>query len=141
MIHKLRARIPPMNTSLSITYSCDSRQAAAQTLANKLQLACVAIEQADTDLVLNFGPDFLELKDIRQNISIHVDFLSGALAHRRKYGGGKGQAIAKAIGFKQGTPPPSVLDATAGLGKDAFVMACLGCAVTLLERSPIVAAR
>jgi 16S rRNA (guanine1516-N2)-methyltransferase len=32
------------------------------------------------------------------------------------------------------------LDATAGLGRDAFVLASLGCQVHLLERSPIVAA-
>ena len=32
---------------------------------------------------------------------------------------------------------PTVLDATAGLGGDAFVLACLGCDVTMMERSPI----
>ena len=35
---------------------------------------------------------------------------------------------------------PYVLDATAGLGKDAFVMATLGCVVKMVERSPIVGA-
>jgi 16S rRNA (guanine1516-N2)-methyltransferase len=33
-----------------------------------------------------------------------------------------------------------LLDATAGLGRDAFVLAQLGCDVTLIERQPIVAA-
>ena len=33
-----------------------------------------------------------------------------------------------------------MLDATAGLGRDAFVLATLGCKVTLMERMPIVAA-
>ena len=49
-------------------------------------------------------------------------FRSGAMAHRRKFGGGRGEAIAKAVGIK-GTELPSVIDATAGLGRDAFVLA------------------
>ena len=35
---------------------------------------------------------------------------------------------------------PRVLDATAGFARDAFVLACLGCHVDLVERSPIMAA-
>ncbi|MGB1292282.1 MAG: class I SAM-dependent methyltransferase [Pseudoalteromonas sp.] len=70
---------------------------------------------------------------------IKVDFIEGASAHRRKFGGGRGQDIAKAIGLKHGFTP-HVLDATAGLGRDAFVLASLGCRVTMLERMPVVAA-
>lgn len=70
---------------------------------------------------------------------IRVDFASGSVAHRRKFGGGSGQMIAKAVGVKI-SRPLSVLDCTAGLGKDAFVLASLGCSMTLLERTPIVAA-
>lgn len=68
---------------------------------------------------------------------IRVDFTEGAVDHRRKFGGGKGQMIAKACGVKAGCLP-HVLDATAGLGRDAFVLASLGCSLSLLERSPIV---
>ncbi len=53
--------------------------------------------------------------------------------------GGKGQAIAKAVGLKAGVAL-DVIDATAGLGRDAFVLASLGCHVTLVERSPVAAA-
>ncbi len=70
---------------------------------------------------------------------ISVDFIGGAMAHRRKFGGGKGQAIAKAVGMNKGRVP-SVLDGTAGLGRDGFVLASLGCKVYLHERNPIVAA-
>ncbi|MCL2906687.1 class I SAM-dependent methyltransferase [Shewanella fodinae] len=70
---------------------------------------------------------------------VHVDFTSGAVAHRRKYGGGRGQEIAKAAGLKQGACP-TILDSTAGLGRDAFVLASLGCRVWLIERHPMVAA-
>lgn len=68
-----------------------------------------------------------------------VDFVGGAVGHRRRFGGGRGQAIARAVGLKGGGAP-RVFDATAGLGRDAFVLAGLGCAVTLAERSPAVAA-
>ena len=71
--------------------------------------------------------------------AIYVDFVHGALAHRRKFGGGKSQAIAKAVGIKQGVHP-RVLDATAGLGRDAFVLASLGCTVMMLERHPVIVA-
>lgn len=71
--------------------------------------------------------------------AIKVDFVEGAVAHRRKFGGGRGQDIAKAIGLKHGFTP-HVLDATAGLGRDAFVLASLGCQVTMIERMPVVAA-
>lgn len=68
---------------------------------------------------------------------VTVDFVSGVLAHRRKYGGGRSQAIAKAVGLNK-VKRLRVLDATAGLGRDAFVLASLGCQVTLLERSKVV---
>ena len=68
---------------------------------------------------------------------VFVDFVAGAMAHRRKFGGGRGEAIAKAVGIK-GAELPSVIDATAGLGRDAFVLASIGCQVRLVERHPVV---
>ena len=64
---------------------------------------------------------------------VYVDFQSGAAAHRRLYGGGAGQAIAKAVGLGK-KKNLRILDATAGLGRDAFVMASLGAQVLMLER-------
>lgn len=68
---------------------------------------------------------------------IRATFTDGAVAHRQRFGGGTGQLIAKAVGCR-GNLRPSVLDVTAGLGRDGFVLASLGCPVTLVERSPIV---
>lgn len=70
---------------------------------------------------------------------VYVDFVEGALAHRRRFGGGRGQPLARAAGIRPGFLP-TVFDATAGLGRDAFVLASLGCRVTLCERSPVLAA-
>lgn len=66
--------------------------------------------------------------------SLTIDFTTGAVAHRRQFGGGRGQALPKAIGMKAGKTP-DVVDATAGLGRDAFLLASLGATVTLIERS------
>lgn len=70
--------------------------------------------------------------------AIRVDFVEGAVAHRRQFGGGSGQMIAKAVGIQPGVRP-HVLDATAGFGRDAFVLASLGCNVVLCERHPVIA--
>jgi 16S rRNA (guanine1516-N2)-methyltransferase len=70
---------------------------------------------------------------------VRADFVRGAAAHRRRFGGGSGQMIARAAGIAPGLRP-WILDATAGLGRDAFVFAGLGCEVTLIERNPLVAA-
>ncbi len=65
---------------------------------------------------------------------LRIDFSSGAVAHRLRFGGGRGQALPRAIGLKGGKTP-NVVDATAGLGRDAFLLASLGAQVTLIERS------
>lgn len=66
-----------------------------------------------------------------------VDFLSSKLQHRKNFGGGRQQAIAKAVGLKRGYSP-KLLDGTAGLGKDAFILAALDCQVTMCERNPVI---
>jgi 16S rRNA (guanine1516-N2)-methyltransferase len=66
-----------------------------------------------------------------------IDFAAGPLTHRLRSGAGRGGALARAVGIKPGRLP-AVVDATAGLGRDAFVLASLGCAVTLIERHPAV---
>lgn len=124
---------------ISISYTSDELKENAENFAKSAGYPLIPTNEVTSPINLNYTNDFIELCDKEKNISIHIDFISGDLAHRQKYGGGRGQSIAKAIGLKQGTPPPSVLDATAGLAKDAYILACLGCPMTLVERSPIIA--
>jgi len=110
---------------------------ALSRLAQRWQL-----EQDDTALLaLVQTATHLELRkrDEPKLGGIFVDFVTGAMAHRRRFGGGRGEAVAKAVGIK-GSYLPDVVDATAGLGRDAFVLAALGCRVRMLERHPVVAA-
>lgn len=84
--------------------------------------------------------DILQLVSIQDSFKpLFIDFVSGKNRHRRLFGGGKSQPLARAIGLK-GQYYPDVLDVTAGLGRDGFVLATLGCAVSMLERSPVIAA-
>ncbi|MTC73083.1 16S rRNA (guanine(1516)-N(2))-methyltransferase RsmJ [Providencia sp. wls1919] len=106
-------------------------------LAEKWQLT----HTPDALMALVLTPENLQLRKMDEPKlgGIFVDFASGAMAHRRKFGGGRGEAVAKAVGIKK-EYLPDVIDATAGLGRDAFVLAALGCKVRMLERHPVVAA-
>ncbi|MGK3142556.1 16S rRNA (guanine(1516)-N(2))-methyltransferase RsmJ [Pantoea sp. C2G6] len=110
---------------------------ALSLLAQRWQLT----HDDNAPLALVQTPTHLELRkrDEPKLGGIFVDFVSGAMAHRRRFGGGRGEAVAKAVGVKGGYLP-DVVDATAGLGRDAFVLAALGCRVRMLERHPVVAA-
>jgi len=110
---------------------------AAAALAQRLGLTLAG----PTEFALQLGDEGLQFVELGPQAAgpVKVDFVAGAVAHRRLYGGGSGQMIAKAVGIQPGVRP-LLLDATAGLGRDAFVLAELGCAVTLIERQPLIAA-
>ncbi len=113
----------------------------ARALADLLQaplLSCDAdaAERQAYAFVLCIDESGLALLQNKSRIA--VDFVSGANQHRRLHGGGRGQPVAKAVGLKAGNIIPRVLDCTAGLGRDAFVLASLGCQVQMCERSPLV---
>jgi len=65
---------------------------------------------------------------------LKCSFIEGPILHRLKYGKGRGRNLAKAVGLKS-NKNRTIIDATAGLGYDAFILASLGADVTLIERS------
>jgi 16S rRNA (guanine1516-N2)-methyltransferase len=73
--------------------------------------------------------------------SLCVDFLDPKIKKRIKTTG-KNSLLAKAVGIVSKKvlqeKPLKIIDATAGLGIDAFILAVLGCDVLMLERSPII---
>jgi 16S rRNA (guanine1516-N2)-methyltransferase len=109
----------------------------ASLFSTENELPLLTKKNSQYILQLCYGEKTTELYDSQLNTGVNVDFTSGALDHRRQFGGGRGQPIAKAIGLKHGKTP-TVLDATAGLARDAFVLASLGCNITLVEQSPIL---
>ena len=62
-----------------------------------------------------------------------VDFTSGVVDHRRRFGVDKGQSITKAVGLNKRSGL-FILDSTAGFGQDAFMLASLSCTLFLCER-------
>lgn len=95
---------------------------------------------ADAKLLLLVTGARLELREPGRRIGgpVFVDFVGGATGYRRRSGRSRDQAIGRAIGLRSGAG--TVIDATAGLCRDAFLLACLGCRVTAIERSTVVAA-
>jgi len=69
----------------------------------------------------------------KTGIGLACNFTSGALGHRLRTGGRR-QLLPRAAGLGRGRTP-SIVDATAGLGRDAFLLASLGAEVNLVERS------
>ena len=68
---------------------------------------------------------------------LKCSFIEGSILHRLKYGKGRGLNLAKAVGMKS-NKNRTIVDATAGLGYDSFILASLGANVTLIERSEIM---
>jgi 16S rRNA (guanine1516-N2)-methyltransferase len=106
----------------------------AADLAGRLRVPLVTpAEAVEADLRLVFTAERLELcsRGMRTGTGIAADFSN--LTVRRLT---KRHPLARAVGRDTRT----VLDATAGLGQDAFLLAHLGYEVTAVERSPVIAA-
>ncbi|MBL4821459.1 MAG: class I SAM-dependent methyltransferase [Gammaproteobacteria bacterium] len=119
----------------------ETLQDRATSLAIRLQLDSISFPdpwQQDYEFALLVSTQGLSLK-MGGHLApgpVTVDFCSPAISYRVKDAVGR-QAIARAVGVKPGIEL-KVLDATAGLGKDSFLLACLGCRVTMYERDPII---
>ena len=111
----------------------------SETLALPL---CMDDDAAESyDFLLTVTPTQLQLRQTGSQAPgpLVIDFLSGPLRQRLLKNAGRRELIARAVGWKQ-QEKLTVLDATAGLGRDGFLLATLGFAVIMLERSPIIAA-
>jgi 16S rRNA (guanine1516-N2)-methyltransferase len=114
----------------------------AQQLADALNLPLVAAdavggesnESPRIDMVLAFAGSRLEAR-MAEAKPLWVDFL-GAAMDRRRQGNRRTHPLARAVGRKQ--PLPRIVDATAGLGRDAYVLASLGYEVVAVERCAIL---
>jgi len=109
-----------------------------EALADRLSLPIADFHQSAFDAYLVVTDRRLELRapaSARMG-GVYVDFLASSMRRRQREMTAARQLIARAVGFKG--RPLTVIDATAGLGRDAFLLACLGCTVTAVERSPII---
>lgn len=115
--------------------------AAAAQLAARLRLPLEpppSGEPAGAEFHLVLTPQRLELRETAaRGRPVFVDFVAAAAARGRH---ARGEAVVRAVGPSHGSDAPAVLDATAGLGRDALLLAASGCRVLACERSPVIAA-
>lgn len=94
-------------------------------------------------LILVEDADGLALRDSNdaKAAPTRVDFLDPTLQYRLRTSG-KRQGVGKAVGLDRisGDRQLFVVDATAGLGRDALLLAHLGCRVLMLEQHPVMQA-
>lgn len=115
--------LPPLLIQHDYSYSSDTDLTAFQRISTAPQQGLYLV--ADTDGI--------KLCQAGEKGQVQVDFVHGAAQYRRTKGGG--ELIAKAVNHSQ---KPIVWDATGGLGRDAFVLACLGLHIHIFEQHPAV---
>lgn len=93
---------------------------------------------SSSDYCLNWQNFSLQLQCPNMK-PLMCDFTQGEILYRAQSGGVRGELVAKAVNLKK-YPNAQVIDATAGMGQDSFILAAVGCQVTLIERNPVVAA-
>jgi 16S rRNA (guanine1516-N2)-methyltransferase len=132
--------MPETSAAIGLTIAQGLLAAPARKVAERFSLQLLD-RPPDRGFYLCLTTEGLELRQAAPDAPgpVRVDYVTGAMGHRLRFGGGRGQALARAVGIKPGFNP-TVWDATAGMGRDAFVLASLGCQVTLCERSPVMAA-
>ena len=126
-----------------VSYTDNCLKQTAEYIANLIDLPLIQLNTEsscylDADYSLCLSEDGLSfISHTNNHGAIYCNFATGSHRHRRNHGGGNGQMIAKAVGVS-GKFVPNILDLTAGLGSDGFVLASLGCQIKLLERNPVV---
>lgn len=128
-----------LQSNLVVASADSQHQPQLIELADVYQLQIV--ERTEQDLHLLWCDNQLQLVQQSQpkQAGVLVDFMGAAATYRRKQVSIKNEIIARAVGCKN-NERPTVLDATAGLGRDSLVLVSVGCNVVMLERNNAVAA-
>lgn len=116
--------IDELNAMAGVEYVCD-------TYSNPKLIS--------SDLVLKFeeGKWFFVLPNSTAKVSI--DFADIVATHRLKKINLMSELVVKAVQGRKPIAKLDVVDATAGLGRDSFMLAAAGCRVNMIERIPLLA--
>lgn len=132
-----------MQPELAVLAAATADDADAAKLAQRLGLPLLATgtkpvdcSTADTLLIVDDGTLSLQRTGRGAPGPVAVDFGSSGMRHRRN--SGAREMLGKAVGLGD-KALLRVIDATAGLGTDAFVLADMGCQVLLCERDLVIA--
>ncbi len=122
---------------IAISYQTTEQLADAQQLAKELDAPLLKPQAEHPGPLLICGLDgYSILYPTIARKPFLISFTDGPLLYRSIHSGKK-QLIAKAVGLGKGAAP-TITDVTAGWGRDGFILATLGCQVTLVERDPVV---
>ncbi len=127
---------------VAITIKHEQEQRLSESLAEQLSLPVIDNKFTEKyQFILFFESGILKLENTFDHNTgpVWVDFNQGKSAYRQKHQGRGKLPISKACGIKHGDRP-TIIDATAGLGQDAFVLAGLGCDVLCIEQQPVLTA-
>jgi 16S rRNA (guanine1516-N2)-methyltransferase len=126
----------PVTVAVCTAESGEASQRKAAQLAKRFNLPHVESVASAYDVLLTVTAARLELRFPQRGgpRPLYVDFVGGALGYTRRVN--RFGLLFQAVGFRAGRP--KVLDATAGLGGDAFRLAYHGCQVTAVERSSLL---
>jgi 16S rRNA (guanine1516-N2)-methyltransferase len=131
--------------------ACPAREAEGKALSVRLDLPLALYEGALKDCLralpaagaaLVLEPEGLGLYalDLPGSGAVRVQLDDGALGFRLGAERARHEAVVKACGLLKAPAPLKVFDATAGLLRDACVLAAAGARVRVAERSPVIAA-
>lgn len=116
----------------------------SQQLAERLQLPLISTAAGHESLMLSYRNDKLTLSwPLNRDAGVVcVDFTDAGLNFRLSQALSR-EAVVKAVGGcvprqSAGSAAPHLVDATAGLGQDAFILAAAGWQVSMIEQSRIV---
>ncbi|MFK7788802.1 MAG: class I SAM-dependent methyltransferase [Phycisphaeraceae bacterium] len=120
-------------------------QQRADALADSLSITKTKLGEPDCDLLLAVTSERIELRvligeaDLIGGHAVCADL--NAIDTTSPAGRKIDMPLLKAVGIKKGHGyRPAVIDCTAGLGEDAWLLAAHGCTVTAIERQPVIAA-
>lgn len=122
-------------SNVAVTCTNLVRLEEAKILAMQLNLPLCEIDSLTYSYQLVITENQLELHAKNNNYQpITIDFLRGKYHFRHEHTSRKNELLAKAVGIKANFKP-YVIDSTAGLGRDGFLLGSLGCRVLMLERN------
>ncbi|WP_343183057.1 class I SAM-dependent methyltransferase [Buchnera aphidicola (Neophyllaphis podocarpi)] len=103
-------------------------------LVKKLNIS--KIYKSNMELIIKSDFIYIKYKNKHSNI-FFIDFNSKKMNYRCNLANINNEFIAKSVGIKN-KYFPKIIDATAGLGNDSFILSYLGCNVIMIERNPII---
>jgi len=121
-----------LSSEIAIFYKNEKYLSRAQALSQKLGIPLFNESEKKFPFLLRVAEDIsLELNEKGGPGPLSIDYSSGAINFRRMTGK---QLLLKSVGGAG----KRVFDSTAGLGRDAFVLASLGCNVRAMEKSTVL---